>query len=333
MTPSRRITALFAIAGFASVAWAQPQSRPIRRPPNNQLAIEGADAPTGRVDSPAAVAGITSQLVFHVSPLSAKGLLSQQIDDAIKALDKANGSATFLKLRAFVAGTGDLRRVQTLVNGLFTEKKLPLPVITTVQVGALPLEGAQVILESISEEKKPVNSAGLAFFPAVEASTGAEAVAALQAAMAGATPLRITCFADSLAEAESARTTAAKLFPKLAGVFVQSTRYTLGSRAACEGIAQGGPVQSPKLVFAAAQLTFGEQDADLTLAFDRLEKALEPLKVHRADAAFVNAYAVSRAIADKARTLAAPNPRSSVFIEGLPSQDATLAVEAVVPTK
>jgi len=333
MTASRPLAAFFALAGLAGAAWAQPQSRPIRRPPNNQLALEGTDATTGRVDAPSAVAGITSQLVFHVSPLSSKGLLSQQVDDAIKALDKANGTATFLKLRAFVAGTGDLRRVQTLVNGLFTDKKLPLPVITTIQVGALPLEGAQVVLESISEDKKTVNPAGLAFFPAVEASTGAEAVAALQTAMAGAPALRITCFADSLAEAESARTAAAKLFPKIAGVFVQSTRYTLGSRAACEGIAQGGPIQSPKLVFAAAQLTFGEQDADLTLAFDRLEKVLEPLNVHRSDAVFVNAYATSRAIADKARALGAPNPRSSLFIEGLPSQDATLAVEAVVPTK
>jgi hypothetical protein len=109
-----RTLALFAIA---TIAWSQPQNKPIRRPPNNQLALEGPDAPVGRVDAPAAVAGTTAGLVFHVSPLSNKGLLSQQIEDAIKALDKANGGATFLKLRAFVAGAGDLRRVQTIVNG------------------------------------------------------------------------------------------------------------------------------------------------------------------------------------------------------------------------
>lgn len=320
-----RTIAAFAIA---TVAWAQPQNKPIRRPPNNQLALEGPDVPAGRVDSPQVIAGTTSQLVFHVSPLSAKGLLSQQIDDAIKALDKANGAATFLKLRAFVAGNGDLRRVQSIVNELFAEKRLPLPVITTVQVGNLPLEGAQVVMESISEEKKTVNPAGLGFFAPVEAGSGADAVNALQAALGTAVALRVTCFADSLGEAEAARVAAAKAFPKAAGVFVQSTRYTLGSRAACEAVAQGGAVQSAKVVFAAAQITFGEQDADLNLAFERLDKALEPVNVKRADAAVVNAYATSRAIADKVRSRSA-----AVFIEGLPGQDATLAVEAVIPQR
>jgi hypothetical protein len=223
--------------------------------------------------------------------------------------------------------------VQAIVNGLFAEKKLPLPVVTTVQVGALPLEGAQVLIESVSEEKRTVNPNGLAFIPALESATGADAISALRTALSGATPLRLTCFADSLGQAESARDAAAKAFPKLTGVFVQSTRYTLGSRTTCEAIAQGGPVQSPKLTFAAAQLTFGEQDAELTLAFDRLDKALEPFTTRRSEAALVNVYATSRATADKARTLAKPTPTSAVFIEGLPSQDATLAVEAVLPTK
>lgn len=320
-----RTAALFALA---TVAWSQPQTKPIKRPPNNQLALEGPDAPVGRVDSPTVIAGTTAGLVFHVSPLTGKGLLSQQIEDAIKALDKANGAATFLKLRAFVAGTGDLRRVQTIVNGLFTDRRLPLPVVTTVQVGALPLEGAQVVIESISEEKKSVNPAGLKFISPMDAANGAEAVAALQTAVGSSAPLRITCFADSLGEAEAARAAAAKAFPKITGVFVQSTRYTLGSRVSCEAIAQSGPVQAAKLIFAGAQITFGEQDADLALAFDRLDKALEPMNVKRSDAALVNAYATSRAIADKVRERAA-----SVFIEGLPGQDATLAVEAVIPAK
>jgi hypothetical protein len=319
-----RLVAAFAIL-TAGIALAQPE-RPIKRPLNNQLALEGPDAPSGRIDSPLAVTGVTSQLVFHVSPLSAKGLLSQQIEDALKALDKANGPATFLKLRAFIAGTGDLRRVQSIVNGLFTEKKLPLPAITSVQVGSLPLEGAQVIIESISEDKKPVNPSGLTFLPAVEAATGAEAITAIQRSLKGAIPLRLTCFADSLGEAESARVAAAKAFPKFTGVFVQSTRYTLGTKVTCEAIAQGGPVQSTKLTFAAAQISFGEQDADVAQAFDRLDKAFT-------GAALLNIYATSKAIAEKARSLAKSTPASAVFIEGLPSQDATLAIETVVPAK
>src|ERR1700681_2084024 len=57
-------------------------------------------------DPPPAVAAETARLVFHVSPLSAKGLLSQQLRDALKALDHDNRGAQIVKLRAFVAGTG-----------------------------------------------------------------------------------------------------------------------------------------------------------------------------------------------------------------------------------
>ena len=85
-------------------------------------------------------------------------------------------------------------------------------------------EGAQVVIESISEEKRSVNSSGLAFLPPTESATGAEAIAALQTALGSAAPLRVTCFADSLGEAESARNAAAKAFPKLTGVFVQSSQ-------------------------------------------------------------------------------------------------------------
>ncbi len=311
MAALKLVAALAILATGTAVA--QPE-RPIKRPPNNQLALEGPDAPAGRTDSPSSVTGITSQLVFHVSPLSTKGLLSQQIEDAIKALDKANGAATFLKLRAFIAGPGDLRRVQSIVNGLFTERKLPLPAITTVQVGSLPLEGAQVVIESISEERKPVNPSGLAFLPAIEAATGADAIAAFS----GSNLLRLTCFADSLAEAESARAAAAKAFPKLTGVFVQSTRYTLGTKVTCEAVAQGGPVQSPKLTFSAAQINFGEQDADIAKALERIP----------ANATLVNTYATSKAVAEKSRAHS-KSATSAVFIEGLPSQDATLAVEFV----
>src|SRR6266566_1376303 len=44
-------------------------------------------------DPPATVAADTSRLVFHVSPLSGKGLLSQQVRDALKALLRSSGGA------------------------------------------------------------------------------------------------------------------------------------------------------------------------------------------------------------------------------------------------
>src|SRR3989442_13917828 len=63
---------------------------------------------------PAAVAGDPRHFTFHVTPLSAKGLLSQQIRDALRALTRVSGGATVLKIRAFVAGSGDLPRVRDL---------------------------------------------------------------------------------------------------------------------------------------------------------------------------------------------------------------------------
>jgi enamine deaminase RidA (YjgF/YER057c/UK114 family) len=315
---------------ISCVANAQP-SKPIKRPPNNQLAIEGPDAPTGRSDSPLAIAGVTSQLVFHTSPLSSRGLLSQQVEEALKALDKANGSATFLKLRAFVSGTGDLRRVQGIVSEYLSEKKLPLPIVTTVQVGAVAQGNPQVVIESISEEKKPVNENGLTFFAAKEAESGRAAVTALHASMttAGTTPLRITCFAYTLTEAEAARDAIQKLMPKAASVSVQTTRYPAGSTAACEAIGQGGPVRNPKLVFTAAQLTPGINEQDVHAAFERLDHAVESFGISHKDAAQLNVYSVDKP--GPPDPIVGGIPTSTIWIEGLTSQDARLAIEAIIP--
>src|SRR5258708_10151791 len=67
-------------------------------------------------DPPEAVAAETARLSFQVSPLSNKGLLSQQVRDALKALLRDNRGAQIVKLRAFRAGSGDLRRQQTIVD-------------------------------------------------------------------------------------------------------------------------------------------------------------------------------------------------------------------------
>ena len=42
-------------------------------------------------DPPVVAVGEMSHLTFHVSPLSAKGLLSQQTRDALKAIFRENG--------------------------------------------------------------------------------------------------------------------------------------------------------------------------------------------------------------------------------------------------
>src|SRR5712671_3426498 len=78
-------------------------------------------------DLPTTVTGETRRLTFHVTPLSAKGLLSAQVRDALRALARDTGSNTVLRIRAFVAGSGDQRRVRDLVSEAFTDRKQPLP--------------------------------------------------------------------------------------------------------------------------------------------------------------------------------------------------------------
>src|SRR5438067_13746026 len=84
-------------------------------------------------DPPATVTAETARLVFHVSPLSSKGLLSQQVRDALKALLKSTGGATIVKLRAFVAGSGDLRRAQGHGSEAVPEQTQPLAALRGVQ--------------------------------------------------------------------------------------------------------------------------------------------------------------------------------------------------------
>ena len=115
---------------------------------------------------PSAVTGETRRLTFHVTPLSGRGLLSAQVRDALKALIRETGNNPVLQIRAFVAGSGDLRRVRDLVSETFTDKHLPLPALSLIQAGGLPLEGAQVVLEAIAAGKKEINPHGLVFLSA-----------------------------------------------------------------------------------------------------------------------------------------------------------------------
>ena len=63
-----------------SAALAAKKKKPKKEPPEFTQVLELPKDPPQTVVVP------TERLVFHVSPLSAKGLLSQQIRDAVKAL-------------------------------------------------------------------------------------------------------------------------------------------------------------------------------------------------------------------------------------------------------
>src|SRR5262249_38421572 len=77
----------------------------------------------------AAVTVEPQRLGFLTAPLSSKGLLSQQVRDGLKNLRGQARGAQIVKVRAFVAGSGDLRRVQAIVSDVFTDAKQPLPAL------------------------------------------------------------------------------------------------------------------------------------------------------------------------------------------------------------
>ena len=196
-------------------------------------------------DPPLTVTAETSRLTFHISPLSAKGLLSQQMRDAIKALLKSANGATIVKLRAFVAGRGDLRRVPAIVSETFTEKHLALPAVSVIQVGILPMEGAQVVIESIAVAKKEMNPLGLVFVSGQGASSDApvlkvaplaeKSMANLKTALQGAGStaadvLRVTCFCSSLEDHAAVRGVVEPNFPHAALDFVQTSAQRVPRR-------------------------------------------------------------------------------------------------------
>ena len=205
-------------------------------------------------DPPSFITAETSRLVFHTVPMSSKGLLSQQVRDSLKTLLKTAKRQQIVKLRAFVAGTGDMRRVQAIVSEELTEKRLSLPVLSVVQAGALPMAGAQVQLEATALDRNAVNPQGIVLLsgqfadaegplrprvlPFAERSLG-QLRQALEAA--GSTPedmLRLSCFMSSIEDVQDVRAAALKIFPRAQSLFVQTQRAPYRTFVECEGVAR-----------------------------------------------------------------------------------------------
>ena len=317
---------------------------------------------------PGAVTAETSRLAFGVSPLMGKGLLSQQTREALKALLKTN-HGTIVKLRAFVAGSGDLRRVGELVGETFSEKHLALPVLSVVQVGALPMEGAQVVLESVETDKKAVNPNGVAFLAGQNSASVAQSLARLKTALksGGMEPedvLRITCFVSSLDEQRDTRQLMTASFPGAVLNYVQMQREPVMPAAECEAVArlrgavsaavtfvnppdldkspnysQLALVKSPTLVITGTQLAFGSQESDIKLAFERLQRVLASSNARFDQLVMSHTYVTSSGIIPKVRTVranyySAANPPASTLLpfEALPSLDASFAVDVIAAT-
>jgi enamine deaminase RidA (YjgF/YER057c/UK114 family) len=311
--------------------------------------------------------GETRRLTFHVTPLSAKGLLSAQVRDALRALLRDTGNNPVLRIRAFVAGSGDLRRVRDLVSETFADKKLPLPALSLVQAGGLPLEGAQVVLEAIAQSKKEVNPQGLVIAAAPVFTTenpldspaplAAKSLEHLKANLksAGSEPadvVRVTCFVSNLENLAATRQLVDADYPKAALNFVQTQRTPARAFGACEAVARltwntgkrihllpaGGEantvlISSPRILFSGTQVSYGYQEADSRLAFERLNRSLEGAGVSKSDIAYTHYYSLADPITAQIRKLAPGffgTPLIAVIpVEGLPSMDAGFAADVI----
>jgi enamine deaminase RidA (YjgF/YER057c/UK114 family) len=341
---------------------------PVVAPENKQKKKKDADAtqtlPPPK-ELPSAVTADTDRLAFGVSPLIGKGLLSQQTREALKALLRTN-HGTIVKLRAFVAGSGDLRRVGELVGETFTEKHMALPVLSVVQVGALPMEGAQVVLESVEVDKRVVDPHGVAFLAGQNAASVAQSLARLKIALRGGgmdseDALRVTCFVSSLEEQRDTHQLMTAAFPGAVLNYVQMQREAVMPVAECEAVARlrgaiSGPVtflnpadldkspnysqlalvKSRKLVITGTQLAFGSQEGDIKLAFDRLQRVLSSSNARFDQVVMSHTYVTSTAIIPRVRTVRAgyyssATPPASTLLpfEGLPSLDASFAVDVI----
>jgi hypothetical protein len=288
-------------------------------------------------DPPQVAVGETSRLVFHVSPLSGKGLLSQQTRDALKAIQKANGGVPVVHIRAFVAGSGDIRRVPQIVSEFFTEKRLPLPSVSVVLAGGLPLDNAQVVLETVSIGRRDTNPAGLDFIAGEEATASDPSASpqpllekTLDQLVSRVNPssvIEVSCFVSTMNDPTRFTSSIQSRFPAAAVDLVQTQRASFRSLANCQVVARGGRITADKLAFTGTRVAFGAQEKDAMLAFQRLDRDLTEAAAPPANIVFTNVYALSSQAGEMVRKLRAPT--TVIPFEGLASIDAGFAVDAI----
>lgn len=274
---------------------------------------------------PLALPADGTRLSFLAAPLSSRGLLSQQTRDALKWLIAQARGAQFVRIRAFVAGSGDLRRVPQLVIETFSGRRLSLPAVVTIEVGALPLEGAQIQMEATLQQTRPANPGGVSF-AAFEAESSDAALSKLRQ---GGELLRATCFVPSVEGR----------VPQAGVVWIQPQRLTPQATVSCEGVTRNAsPAGAAQpLVFTGAQLAFSYSEEDARLAYERVEKTLKTANSTLKSAVFLSFYPLSAQLAELARrtgtSYLAPGSEPAgirkIVFEGLPSMDGAFAIEAI----
>jgi enamine deaminase RidA (YjgF/YER057c/UK114 family) len=302
---------------------------------------------------PMALAADTETLDFHISALLKTGGLGAQIRQSLNDLIRDTRGERIIKLRAFVAGAGDARRVQALVGDIFADRKLPLPVLSIIQIGALANSSAAVVVEAVVSTKRSVNPNGLAFLAGQTGASLSEALQRLKESV-NAIPispdrvLTCTCFTSRIPEFASTRSVIQAVFPNTAVNVVQALREPPNDESMCEAVAQlteppkqgtvvllknarATLVNSHSLIFTGLQLTFGNYLDDAHEAFARLQRAAGAVEAIQAPVE-VNAFSLDAyAGAALRKTTSVPLSTFTVqTVEGLPGVDASAGIEAVL---
>jgi enamine deaminase RidA (YjgF/YER057c/UK114 family) len=344
------LPAIVALLGVAFVSAAMQigagDKPPVIRPPKKDKKTELPNQALEPLPQPPlALPADGTRLSFLSAPLTNSGLLSQQTRDELKWMIAQAHGAQFVRIRAFVAGSGDLRRIPQLVSETFADRHLSLPVVVAVQVGALPLQGAQVQFDAILQQGRTVNPAGVSF-TSFEAESGAAAQTKLM--QMGSHLERGTCYVPTLQILEIAVPLLPPSSMKVGTgghlhledvAWIQPQRVLNPTTTWCEVVASnsGPAIPSQPLVFSGAQLAFSYSEEDARLAYERLEKTLKNANSTLKNAVFLNFYPLSSQLAELAYHTGAPyldpahepaGVRKIVF-EGLPSIDGSFAIEAV----
>jgi enamine deaminase RidA (YjgF/YER057c/UK114 family) len=173
--------------------------------------------------------------------------------------------------------------------------------------------------------------------------------------------LRGTCFLSSLEGFGKVRDLVESEYRGAVWNFVQVQRSPANSVVECEAVARsrvkiGKPIEflnpdglakspnysqialvgAPRVAITGTQVAFGFQDTDVRLAFGRLEKELAGVGASIKEVAWSSIYPLSNPMADEVRKIrfefydpARPPASTLLPFEGLPSMDASFAVDAI----
>ncbi len=285
---------------------------------------------------PAAVEAETQRLVFQIAPVSSHGGVAAQV---LQGLDSFK--LPIIHLRAFVTGADQIEPARAAIEAFFKKRQEPVPALAVIAIGALPREGARVLIEAVLLSKDAVNPNGIAFVSGQAASSdkpvpqvlplAEKAVKDLNsvhraAGIESSDVLRLTCLMSSIADVAEVEGKVKAAFPQSVLNFVQLQRSPARAVVECETVARlRSKVPEPlkfvysdelpkspnfshvaligarRVVFTSLHLSAGVQEPDARRAFEQLEQSLKSVGSSIKQVAMSSIYPITQEAADLAR--------------------------------